>query len=437
MDLTYEIISIKNKDLFENEIDLSPLDCSFTNIYVTGINTICKIESIREFPIKNRKIAIKQILSFIKFVENTFWINNIKSDTIEIQQEEIIKMFNRNTYVDFLKLLNELNIFKAVPYSDGSYYNCGKLNNSKIKTKRYKLTDEYKNDELCLIIINDKKDIIYDIDGKYNKKFTKAIIETTIDIKSAILDEIKYEKSHNSLRSRLNTIFNLYEKRYIKKGFNVDRVFHSLTNISKVSRKHLSVKGLKFNNIDIVNCQPLLLCYYLIKNNLKIDSKYINDCELGKLYERFIIEGTQYKDKEYIIKNNKIVATKINTIDIGYNLTEEEYKIIRDKIKVLLYKSIFFDFKPETDIAKKFNEIYPEVYSTLNKLETTDLKMAARLQNIEAELFNDLIPNKSKYFFTLFDAIYFTSLEDTGDIILELSKKFHKMGLVPQYKINE
>jgi hypothetical protein len=311
------------------------------------------------------------------------------------------------------------------------------INNSKIKTKRYKLTDEYKNDELCLIIINDKKDIIYDIDGKYNKKFTKAIIETTIDIKSAILDEIKYEKSHNSLRSRLNTIFNLYEKRYIKKGFNVDRVFHSLTNISKVSRKHLSVKGLKFNNIDIVNCQPLLLCYYLIKNNLKIDSKYINDCELGKLYERFIIEGTQYKDKEYIIKNNKIVATKINTIDIGYNLTEEEYKIIRDKIKVLLYKSIFFDFKPETDIAKKFNEIYPEVYSTLNKLETTDLKMAARLQNIEAELFNDLIPNKSKYFFTLFDAIYFTSLEDTGDIILELSKKFHKMGLVPQYKINE
>ena len=223
-----------------------------------------------------QKLLIK-ILSFIKFVEYSFSIDK-KSDLIEIQQEEIIKMFNRNTYVDFLKLLNELNIFKAVPYSDGTYYNCGKLNNTKIKIKRYKLTDEYKNDELCLIVINDKKDIIYNIDGKYNKKFTKAITETTIGIKSAILDEVKYQKSHNSLRSRLNTIFNLYEKRYIKKGFNVDRVFHSLTNISKVSRKYLTVKGLEYNNIDIVNCQPLLLCYYLIKNELKIDIQY------GKIY---------------------------------------------------------------------------------------------------------------------------------------------------------
>lgn len=436
MDLTYEIIPIKSTDLFENQIDLSPLDCNFTNIYVTGINTICKIESIREFPIKNRKIAIKQILSFIKFVEYSLSIEK-KNDLLEIQQEEIIKIFNRNTYVDFLKLLNELNIFKAVPYSDGTYYNCGKLNNTKIKIKRYKLTDEYKNDELCLIVINDKKDIIYNIDDKYNKKFTKAITETTIDIKSAILDEVKYQKSHNSLRSRLNTIFNLYEKRYIKKGFNVDRVFHSLTNISKVSRKYLTVKGLEYNNIDIVNCQPLLLCYYLIKNELKIDDRYINDCQLGKLYERFIIEGTEYEDKEYIIKNNKIVGTKINKIDIGYNLTDEEYNEIRSKIKVLLYKSIFFDFKPDTDIAKKFNEIYPDVYSTLNKLETSELKMASRLQNIEAELFNDLIPKKSKYYFTLFDAIYFTSIEDTGEIILELNKKFQKMGLVPQYKINE
>lgn len=435
MNLTYEIIPITNTNLFDNEVDLSLLDCNFTNIYITGIKTISKIESVITFPIKNRKIAIKQILSFIKYVELSMSIN--KTDLLEIEQSDIINHFNRNSYVDFLKLLNELNIFKAVPYPDGSYYNSGKTNSSQIKIKRYKFTDEYKNDELCLVVINDKNNIEYNIDGNYNKSFVKAIKETTIDIKSAILDEIKYQKSHNSLRSRLNTIFNLYEKRYIRKGFNVDRVFHSLTNISKVSRKHLSVKGLKYNNIDIINCQPLLLCYYLIKNNLKIDNDYIEDCQNGKLYERFIIEGVEYKDEEYIIKNNKIVSKKINIIKIDNNLTKDEYNEIRSKIKVLLYKSIFFDFKPKTDIAKKFNEIYPDVYSTLNNLETNEMKMAARLQNIEAEIFNKLVPKKSKYFFTLFDAIYFTSIEDMGDIMLEITNKFRKMGLVPQYKINE
>jgi hypothetical protein len=394
---------------------------------------MCKLEG-KTLPILNRRIAIKQILNFLKHIE--ILLNISTSDIIEIPQKDIINIFAKNTYVDFLKLLNELNIVKSVPYEDGTYYNCSHRGGI-LKVKRYKLTDEYKNDELCIVIMDDKSDIKYEFDGKYDKKFIKTIKNTEIDIKNAIIDEIKYKKSHNSLRTRLSVLFTLYDKRYIKKGFKVDRVFHSLTNISKVSRKYLSVDGLRFNNIDIVNCQPLLLCYYLIKNDLNIDESYINDCEVGSLYDKFIIGGKKYIDIEYIIRGGKIVATKNNIIEVGFNLSKEEYDDIRSKIKVLLYKSIFFDFKPKTDISIAFKEIYPIVFSVLENMETTELKMACRLQNIEAEIFNNLKPNKSKYYFTLFDAIYFTSNEDTGSLMIEIINKFSKMNLVPKLKYND
>jgi hypothetical protein len=450
MEMLYQIIPIK-ENIFDNEIDLSLLDKNFTNIYATGIKTICKIENVRNFPIKNRKIAIKQILTFFKFIETTTSIKNKNNDLIEIPQEEMINIFNRNTYVDFLKLLNELNIFKAIPYDDGTYYNSGKDKfGNKIKglakIKRYKLTNEYKNDDLCLVIIDDKKDIKYEVDGNYDKRFIKTINEVGVDIKSAIMDELKQDITITSLRSRLNTLFNLYEKRYIKKGFKVDRIYHSLTNISKVSRKHINIKGKKFINIDIVNCQPLLLCYYLIKNNLEIDNDYIKDCELGSLYEKFLIKGKEYIDYDFIIKNNKIVGKNKKVIKVEYNeIGDDLYNITRKNIKVLMYKCIFFDFKINTDISNMFKELYPKVYSELLKIYEVNkedelenkCKMAGELQNIEAEIFNSISPKKSKYYFTLFDAIFFTDEDDVGSIMIDILNKFKKYNLVPKLKYND
>ena len=118
---------------------------------------------------------------------------------------------------------------------------------------------------------------------------------------------------------------------------------------------------------------------------------------------------------------------------------EIKYNELRTEIKKLLYKSIFFDFKPKSDITKKFQTLYPLVYSELEILNVKDneTKNAGRLQNIEAEIFNNLVPTKSKYYFTLFDAIYFTSLEDMGELILKMTNKFQEMGLSPKFKINE
>jgi hypothetical protein len=449
--LNYQLIKFEKENIFSNDIDLSQLDNNINSIFIVGIDTLSKIEG-STFPIKNRKTSIKQILTLLKYIDCE--LDKTSNDCVEIHYSKLIEIFNRDTYVKFMKLLNDLNIVYAVPYKiegikDGVYYNAG-INNKfggKLLTKRYKINENYNNEDLCIVIIEDKKKIEYNIDGNYNRNFIKTIKEVEVDIKSAVRDEISYMKSYTSFRKRLNVLFSLYDNRFIKKGRKVDRIYHSLSNISRVSRKHLTIKNKEFNNIDVVNCQPLLLCYYLKKNNLLIDENYIKDCELGTLYENFIIEGIEYIDYEFIIKSNKIVGKKKNIIKVEYN-NDIEYKEVRDKIKVLLYKSIFFDFKTDTDIANKFGEIYPYVYKELEKLykdrkekdedELKDkCKIAGELQNIEAEIFNNLIPTKSKYFFTLFDAIYFTSIEDAGMLMLEVISKFNKMGLFPKIKIND
>lgn len=448
--MNYQIINFPKKDLFQNEnTSISDINIEIENIYTVGIDTLCKLESVKleDLPIKNRKIYIKQSLSLLKYMD--IQMNNFESDLVAIPQKDLIKIFARDSYVKYMKLLNELNIIYGVPYDLGGdekvWYKFSK-SGEKGLVKRYKLNENYDKEELCLVVFEDRKKIVFESDKNiYDKKYIKTIKDVQINLKSAIEDELNNMKSITSLRKRLSIIFSLYDKRYIKKGEKVDRIYHSLTNLSKISRKHLYVKDLKFNNIDIVNCQPLLLCYYLRKNNLQIDDNYIKDCENGNLYENFLTEGSEYIHYDIIKKNGVVVAKNKRVVKVEYtnikNTIEREikYNELRTEIKKLLYKSIFFDFKPKSDIAKKFQTLYPLVYSELERLNIKDneTKNAGRLQNIEAEIFNNLVPKKSKYYFTLFDAIYFTSLEDMGELILKMTNKFQEMGLSPKFKINE
>lgn len=437
--INYEIIPLNQKDIFDKELDLDILRSDINNLYTIGIETLSQLISYDgELPIKNKNLAIIQIFKFLKYVDQKIHSIEGSDDVISLPQSVLIDHFNRNSYKKFMTILKELKIFTEIPHENGISYNykkdCGNL-----VTKRYRLFNEYVKQDVCIVIPVNNNKITYETDKKYNKKLTNTIYEIEIDLESSVREELKDNGSINSLRKRLNTIFSLYEKRWIKKGNNVDRVFHSLSNISKSSRKFLHIRNNKFNNIDVVNCQPLLLCYFLKKNNYNIDQAYIDDCETGRLYEKFMIPGHTYKDTEIIKKGDFIVGKRINEITIPIEMNDKQKDEVRTSIKRLLYKSIYFDFKSNTDIALKFKEFYPQIYSELMIIDINkgDKKMAYLLQNIEAEIFNDLIPKKSKYYFTLFDAIYFNSIEDTGELIIELTKKFHKMGLVPRFKINE
>ena len=371
------------------------------NIYACGIDTVNKLISA-EMPIQNRNIAIRNILSFLRYIDN-----RLKTQTktcLDISSATLIAYFSRDHYKKYLSLLKELKVISDVPYKDGSFYTV------KEKFKLYQVFARYLKQDICLVIFNkDKGEIEYKIEGSYNSKFVKTIKKVNIDISAAIEDEIKNRDNTkvNSLRCRLNRIFSLYDRRFIRKGRKVDRVYTSLSNLSKISRKHLTIAGLQFYNMDIKNCQPLLLCYLLIRENMPIDQEYINVCQQGIFYDGFYEQSG--------------------------NVAINEQR--RRDTKVSLYKSIFFGFK-RTKTNLRFKELYPLTYSSLEILAQGQDKLAGLLQNIEASIFNYLVPVKSKYYYTLFDAIYFTSVEDKADLFLRIHESFRVYGLMPSIEFD-
>ena len=367
------------------------------NIFVCGINTFNAICNYDRYPLKNEKIAIKNMLVFLQFVDTMV----TDRTTITIPAKKIRNIFTGAQYRAYIDILDELNIITRVPYADGKFYEYG-------DTKRYcqyRIHNNYLLDKVCLVIVPKDKPVKLNTDKKYPVKFEKTIRYTQCNYSEAIKDEfynyVLTGMPENKLRIRLSRLLALNNDRYIKQGEKVDRLYHSFSNLSKISRKHLHIDNKGFHDIYIKNCQPLLLCYLLRKLNMSIDENYIADCEAGGVYERFI--------------------------------TPERS---RDSVKVELYKAIYFDFKAKEPIADEFMKLYPLTYQSLQVLDADTDTLASKLQNIEASIFNQLRPVKSKFYFTLFDAIYFTDSADTGDLIRQLNDKFLIHGLTPKFSIN-
>lgn len=400
-----------------NLIQIVPLDeeqirklssLELKDTYVTSLNLVSSLLSIN-LPLKNQTIALKNILKFLDYAQNE--IDN--TTTLTISRDKLNKYFNGNSREQYLKILKDLNVMTRVPYEDGKFYEVGK------RSCQYRFHNSFIEDDNCLVII-DNTSVTNKIDCeiKVHSKFKKAIQKTTIDLKSALLAEIEHckDKNNSVLRKRLNRLFATNGDRFIKRGTKVSRVYHSFSNISKVSRKFQSIEGMRYNDIDIVNCQPMILCYYLLRNKLDLDKHYIDDTESGLFYEKFIgIEGN------FSINKN------------GF-WNSEYLKLNRDDAKVQLYRSIFFNFNKSNPVNIRFKELYPITYRSLENVSKENT-MASILQNIEAEIFNDLIPTTSKYFYTLFDAIYFTSDLDIQTLKNQILSKFDRIGLTPTLKI--
>ena len=287
-----------------------------------------------------------------------------------------------------------------MPYADGKFYDYG-------DTKRYcqyRIHNQYVLDKVCLVIAPKDRPAKLITDKKYPAKFEKTIRDTKCNYSEAIKDEfynyVLTGMPENKLRIRLSRLFALSNDRYMKQGDKVDRVYHSFSNLSKISRKYLHIDNKGFHDIDIKNCQPLLLCYLLRQLNMSVDDNYIRDCECGNVYERFI--------------------------------TPERN---RDNVKTELYSAIYFDFKIKEPIADEFKTIYPATYQSLQILDSDPVTLASKLQNIEASIFNELKPKKSKYYFTLFDAIYFSDSDDIQDLIQQLQNSFVVYGISPKLSI--
>lgn len=81
--------------------------------------------------------------------------------------------------------------------------------------------------------------------------------------------------------------------------------------------------------------------------------------------------------------------------------------------------------------------MYPLVWQYLFEISKSEISLASRLQNLESELFNSIIPKGSKYFFTLFDAIYFDLFDDVDLIVFKIKEFFTSIGVNVQVAIEK
>jgi hypothetical protein len=385
---------VLSHDLFEDYTSqLMKLENS-KYCYITNLDLMGKI-LVAEMPIENKRLAIKNIFKFLTFLDVEMKI--VGKSLLPLSSDLLRTHLPSDSYREYLDILQEMDVLSQVPYDDGTFYK--QPNGEPGLCKQYRVHNSYLNNEdLCIVILdNDRAKDRFTYDEKLNidKRYVNTIKNLDINMKDAIMAEVQHcrEKnlSANNLRIRISRLFYTKMKRFIKVGTKVDRIYHSFTNVSKVSRKHLTKK---FYNIDIKNSQPLLLVGYLMKNEMDYDELYKDDCENGNFYENFITDT-----------------------------------LTRDDVKKGLYKNVFFGFNKNSKINKLFNRLYPRTWNSLKDIADTEVSLASRLQNLESELFNNLIPKRSKSYFTLFDAIYFDGISDIVPLNNNIIEFFRSIGV--------
>jgi hypothetical protein len=100
--------------------------------------------------------------------------------------------------------------------------------------------------------------------------------------------------------------------------------------------------------------------------------------------------------------------------------------ILKDKasVKKEFFNSIFFDWKPQSSLNKKFKELYPNVWQFLKEYHSGPVELAGVLQKVESDIMNSIdikVP-----FYSIFDAIYLrTSINDNiTKVKMEIRKKY-------------
>lgn len=378
---------------------------------------------------------IIRIIQFLKMLEDAYVKNcHNKVDylyNVHLHAKSIEKIFTHD-YKIYLDLLSDMNIVtrrETSKYCGGGYHNG-------VKKEKFTYTydispelidgDDLLNPQFSLIFIEDSANK-YDLEAnsilKYEsfdegliKRIDPRMINTLKYIQlnkvNAIMAELNYfdTKKHSikGLADRLSAIIRFGEKKYLTKGKKVNRLYHHLTNLSSVARKHFNIK---FYNVDLTNSQPLILAYYLIKNGFEIDENYVDNVQQGKFYESLM-------DKENF-----------------------DRKIIKESV----YQFLFFGFWQENDINKNFKAIYPKIWQHLKELsdkkasderaKKTTITLASILQNMETEIFETTpsICANSTFLFTLHDSIYFDNYDDTVLVVRHLEEKFKEMDLEAKF----
>lgn len=321
-----------------------------------------------------------------------------------------------NDYKEILDLLFNTNIIK---YKSNGYYDKANPINSKRAIYTMNRFSKYTFISLCeedgVVLMDINIDHIKDTPLD-NDQFINTLMGADIYASEAILAEYNHCKKkmgddmYNRFVCRVNAILNFMKYRFAKKGESVDRIFSSFSNLSNISRKFIHFNGRQFYEIDIKNCQPLLLIVLLIEKGINIDTRYRTNIIKGKFYESLMEEcqNLNYIEQYVMIKN------KLTKLDLTN----------RDDIKTLCYSEIFFTNKlKNSSIVTAFKNLYPLVYNAILEL-TQDSTLASQLQNLEADIVLNIIPKCNYY--TVHDAIYILNKSEIETIKMQLAAEIRK-----------
>jgi len=397
------------------------------NSFTELLNDISDIECMITFkPIidvfsnEENKIKKYDIFTCIKDVSNLF-INSLERNNeeimdgfiqVELPSSLLIKHFGSSTrYLAVFKILQSHgyilpSLNNGCKYIPKGFSKDG-IGRSKCFLLNYKAV--MSDPHLALRHLN-KSELQLNFDELTNPLMAKTIEECDMDYPKAIIEQFTLH-NNNPIRlvSRIKEIINFADRRWVKVSENTGRVFSSMSSLPKECRKHITLHNKSFVEIDVKNSQPSLLLGLMKEYNVNVDKNFIKDVKNATIYSNFILlQGNFYKfDK----KNNKMFIY---------------VNILKDKasVKKEFFNSIFFDWKPQSSLNKKFKELYPNVWQFLKEYHSGPVELAGVLQKVESDIMNSIdikVP-----FYSIFDAIYLrTSINDNiTKVKMEIRKKY-------------
>jgi hypothetical protein len=363
---------------------------------------------------KQKSKLNRTLLSLWYFIyneqKNDDSISNLKAYT-NIHSNELkqfrVKINNLSIhYNKLIKLLIDVNIIGVNElFSSGNFSQGYRIETEFLNTNYTQVEIDYEK------IFNNIRNKKYWLDKYPNHSKIKDTYEVKVDLNDYIVWltnniglELKPVIKNGMIQKRFLTEERIYD--YINDALRVNydnmwfkisdegRFYNSTTNLSYTTLPFIRLKRRKLKEIDIANCQPLILSK-LINSDL-----YRIDCENGVFYDNLA-----------------------NELGIG-----------RPETKVLSYKFIFFSNRilKTGKIYNAMEKLYPGVIGQINELRDK-IEISKEMQKIESDIFVNKIGNLDFKMMLRHDAV-FVYEEDYEIVKNYVIKEFNKIGLNPTIK---
>lgn len=322
-------------------------------------------------------------------IEENFYVNIFSKDLIKKFCLKLnYKHLNYNYFLELLESVNLIDINNK--YSVGEFSKSYRVNTSALNSYYEKvliknnLFDDAKPQEYWIkkyprhqLLIKNYYSISIDIDaywkylwdnkGMYLKTETKYKTELGFPITQSVY------LTPDKIYRYINTALKINFKNYWFKEADSGRLYSTFTSLPSTAHCFIYSNNKRLYEVDIKNCQPLLLAS-LVKS---------------KKYKKAVEDGQFYED----------VMDAYPT------------KMDRASIKTELYKRVFFA-NNELKSGKMYEtlqKLYPGLISEINKIvEHNSIHLSAILQEKEAKIFLDDIERSApkKFYVTKHDAVF-------------------------------